>query len=220
MEDAQRLLEFEEIVSAQALEDVRGFPFSFVETPGGRLGVSTGDLVGMEPGQVFGHKGDAGEPVTSLGDGGLDMRQVRCLDLDSVVIPSMCFVTAFRDDEMLTLQLPDGDDIFATDFLPPISLGNGPAGLDLRAPSTSSAQGGGPLLASLAENEAVVEVLTSAFFDHAVTRTLVAADGSVVDQVTIDMPLECRGPSSVAWLEGGGFAVTCNTTDKLAIFPE
>jgi hypothetical protein len=80
--------------------------------------------------------------------------------------------------------------------------------------------GRGPLLAELAENEAVVEVLISAFFDHAVTRTLVAADGSVVDQVTIDMLLECRGPSSVAWLEGGGFAVTCTTSDRLATFPE
>jgi hypothetical protein len=220
-QDAERLLVFEDIVSPEALEDVRGFPFSFVELPGGRIGVSTGDLVGMQPGEVFRHGGDADEPVVSYGDGGLDMRAIRCLQPTVLVgLPNMCFVTVFRDDAVLPLLLQDGNDLANPHLASLFDVGDGPGGIDLRIPPAPFLENDSLLLAAEDGEQAVVEVLTSAFFDHAVTRTLVAADGSVVDQFTIEMPEDCRGPSSVAWLEGGGFAVTCNTTDNLVIFPE
>ena len=85
-----------------------------------------------------------------------------------------------------------------------VAVGDGPIGID------SKVLDGGN-----------VAVVSAGFGDNTYTVTVLSPAGSVVTNVTYDLPEGATGPGDAEWLPGEGhkIAVTCNTSGHLAIVP-
>ena len=198
-----------------------GRPVAAYADPGRGLtvGATSGDLVGSAPGELFTHRG--GDPAVEIvGTVGLDVRDLDCIEIaPDAGNDILCVASSFADDR-LTPFLVDEDvagDLTVT-LAEPTTIGDGPGAVGVRLVESGGARsardGGGA-----GDPVAVVEVVSTGFFDESVHVTRYAADGSLVEDIELSLPDGCSGPASALWLETG-FVVSCFNSGAVAVFPE
>lgn len=166
--------------------------------PGGTAFRSTFAVDGVGPflvvassGTLYLHPGPPGNAAAAVGAVGADPRRIRGT-------AGLCVVTSFADDQLTVVSF---DGTTASIVGSPISVGDGPVGLDLRELPNGN-----------------VAVLSTGFQDHSAWLTVLSPAGALVSNAAVSLNAACLQPAHAAWIgDTGLFLVSCFGSDKMEV---